>query len=208
MGIQGVRGLTVGVLMLLGSSCASFGLPERADNRPSLELGSLGEMTNVRLCGDTWLGGSPGVDDLDLAIRRGVTMVLDLSEGTARELRGGGADPSVICARKGVSYRHVAFDAQYPSEAAVDTALRALAEADGETRLLYCKSGNNIGLLFAIWRAVEHGMDVEAALAEGRRVGMKPGPQEHAVRSHVARLRARKLARRVGIDTAAMSRES
>lgn len=188
IGLGGLGGLGVLAVLvpMLSSSCQANRSGGEAGPSPvALETTvDLGSMTNVCVCGELWLGGGPEAEDLELAARRGVEQIIDLcADG---EL---GFDARALCEREGIDYLHIPIDLESLDETGVDRVLEALRLGHGRRTLMFSKSGSDAAMLFAIHRAVHGGLAVEAALAEGRRAGMKPGAPEEVVKTQVSRIR-------------------
>ncbi len=174
-------------LALLFASCA--GLRSSDDDPASDEVrdAELGDMESVSVCGDVWLGEDPSPEHLDIANRRGIRTVISLLPPDAPSNRGVGRE----CTRLGMSFVPVGVSGELPTDAEVDRALAALASPDRGPALLYCESGARTAMIFAIYRVAIEGVPVETALQAARRIGMKPGLPEEAVRLQVDRLLGR-----------------
>lgn len=121
---------------------------------------------------------------------------------------GGEITPQAIAALKAAGYRQI-IDLRTPAEAQFDEASAAQAAglsyvnlpttgslpsaeqiqrfgallAEGKT-LVHCRSGNRVGMTWALWQ-LSQGADLEQALAEGRAMGMKQG-FEDAIRASLS----------------------
>lgn len=142
-------------------------------------------MHNVSVSGIVWIGSVPSATDLDLAQRRGIERVIDLSAGDARPRY----DLSAACERLGLTCVEIGLRAkdEIPDDA-VDCVVRLLGQDDAPKTLLFCEDGSTAALFLAIHRVVTEGVSLERALLEARRCGMASGPPEELVRTHVARL--------------------
>ena len=145
---------------------------------------TLGDMPNVSVCGDAWLGQTPRPEDLDIAHRRGVRTVISL----LRDGNGAADEVEAACERLGLTFVRVDVDEDLPSADEIDRALAALDEPDRGPVLVFCESGARTAQVFAIWRVTRDGVPVAEALEAARRTGMKPGAPEDEVRRHVTRL--------------------
>lgn len=163
-----------GLALLLLAGC---GLLRKSSSGPppieALQSDELGSMTNVSVCGDLWVGGQPHRDDLDLASRRGIELILDLSG--PGEL---GFDPAATCRRLKMLYvsapLRIAESDDFRQED-LNRVLEILEYQQGRTMLMFSSSGSEAALAFALHRARTEGLTSEEAELEARRAGMKPG---------------------------------
>ncbi|MAF64939.1 MAG: hypothetical protein CMJ84_04675 [Planctomycetes bacterium] len=177
--------LTAGIAALAFAACQGGPTLSSTPEYPPLETGTFGSMRNVFVVDGIWLGSTPAWEDLELAERRGVECVIDLSAaGESTDL-----DVAATCARFGMEYVRVGEDdSSLPSETAVDEVLARFGRADRPRTLVFCGSGARCVALMAIHRTVVVGVPLEQALAEARRAGMTPGGGEEFVREQVGRL--------------------
>lgn len=182
--------------LLASGGCRSSDAEPPAADYPLVESSSFGSMRNVSmswsLSSPIWFGATPGELDLELARRRGVTTVIDLS--TLEEECEVDADGA--CRRLGISYYHPEVPSSSdPSDELVDLVLATLARDDAEPTLMYCGSGRRCAMFLAIFRAIYVRVPLDEALVEARRAGMRP-QDEGFVRAQVERLiRARSSVR-------------
>ncbi len=180
--------LPLALLLPLLAACRS-GVVQVHDTPPypTLEVAELGSMRNVSRVGDVWFGSAPNAGDLDLAVRRGVQLVIDLSTPDEKVE----CDVAAVAGEKGLRYLDVGDSAaELAGERAVDLVLRELDQAAGQPVLLFCGNGGRCAAFVAIQRIARQGVPPEQALVEARRAGMKPGEPEDFVRAQVARLQA------------------
>ena len=151
-------------------------------------------MRNVSTMGSIWFGAMPSVEDLELASRRGVERVIDLSTTDER----GEYSIASVCSRLGLKYCSAAIRTQGPpSDESVDFVMELLAEAcpansagsgDDVRTLMVDGSGGRCASFIAIYRVRWLDVPLEEALVEARRAGMKPGASEDFVRAQVTRI--------------------
>lgn len=153
---------------------------------PLLPAPTLGSMRNVSLRESVWIGSHPSPEDLDLAGRRGIARTIDVSLPEERP----GFDVAAACERLGIEYVHVipGSSSAIPDDDVVDRALCELRRCDSEPILLFSGNGDRAAMFLAVWRALDGGIGVDAAIDEARRSGMKPGAPVDFVRTQVARL--------------------
>lgn len=182
-------------LAALMLACGSTGTNSTQATYPTINSGSLGEMRNVSTMGSIWFGAMPCEQDLDLARRRGIERVIDLSTPDEK----GKCSIAAVCSRLDLEYLAAAIRAEgQPSDESVDFVIEWIAEGfaqdSGSTRtpprtLMVDGSGGRSACFLAIYRTLELKVPLEEALVEARRAGMKPGAPEDFVRSQVARIK-------------------
>ena len=142
-------------------------------------------MHNVSVAGKLWLGGQPSTADLELAKRRGIETVIDLCTGDSTQ-----RDPlAEKCRELDMQLLKVPLSGNDQiAEGTVDVVLDTLRDANEHSTLMFCDTGGNSAMFFAIHRVLEQNVDVEEALLEARRAGMKPGEPEEFVLRQIERL--------------------
>lgn len=100
----------------------------------------------------------------------GIRQVIDLSVDSETP----GFDEAAAVRAAGIGYRnlpiHGAGDLTRANVAQFD---RLLRDAGDQLTLVHCASGNRVGAMIALRAALVDGQSTEAALAEGRRWGLK-----------------------------------
>ena len=186
------RPTTPAILLALAfaaSGCVSSGERLLAQyGPPLLPAPTLGSMRNVTLRESVWIGSHPTFEDLALAERRGIARTIDVSLPEERP----GFDVGAACEELGIAYVQVVAGSgsPIPDDEAVDRAIDELRRSESEPVLLFSGSGDRAAMLLAVWRAVDGAIDVDTAIDEARRSGMKPGAPVEFVRTQVARLSA------------------
>ncbi len=179
--------------------CVSGSTGVRELDYPPIESTQFGTMSNVSKMGPLWFGAMPTENDLDLASRRGVQRIIDLSVPSER----GTCATSVACTRHEIEYLIAGIRPDSdPTDESVDLVLGWLRESlvgsvDASQKqaapqpiptLIICGSGGRCSMFFAIFRVMEMDVPLQAALEEARRGGMLPGHPEVFVRQQVERL--------------------
>jgi len=175
--------------LVLIAACAAIGCRSSSattldtNSGPSANRSSLGSMSNVSEVDGVWIGSRPSPADLDLARRRGIGVALDLSPSGDEA----GFDLPAACATRRIAYiRLEAKKSGLPDET-IDRVLAELRRPDRGPVLVFCPDGSRAAMMFAIWRALDGGIGIEAAIVEARRSGMRPGVQESFVRLQVGK---------------------
>ena len=91
--------------------------------------------------------------------------------------------------RAGLRYFNIPVVYRDPTEAQVDEFLRITDDAANRPMFIHCTAAIRVGAFWAIRRAVRDGLPVEAALEEGRKVGLVNAPHleefsENYITSH------------------------
>jgi len=180
-------------LLLLAAACGSTRGAE--DVGPELVPSRLGGLRCSMTYDGDWLGGMPSseriAEDLELASRRGVEVVLDLRSPEARgalplDVYAGALGLSLVAVDVGIGE---AEDGAPVTEGGVDR-VRALLETPGRRRvLLLDDDGTLASMIYAIHLAADEGIDEDTALRAARATGLGDGG-ERFVREQIARIRA------------------
>jgi len=171
------------LLTVCVSACVS--LEELPDEQAQggLRTAELGGMSNVSVGGNIWMGCLADAKDIGIAGRRGIATVIDL-RGSTEEV-----DIASWCEAEDIEYLRLSLDPADPDPEVLDFALSVMLDADreGQSILLLSDNGARSAMLFAVHRVIHDNVDLELALEEARRAGMKPGA-ESVVRQQVRRL--------------------
>lgn len=148
-----------------------------------LEPAKFGGLKSCFQWGQMYLGSVPGPEELELAARRGVGLLLDLRQSPA-------PDPALALQARdlGMEYAHAPIDPEQLGDGEVDRALTALAAAEDRPALLFCETGSRAAMVAALFRIERQPDSLERAIEDARRAGMKPGSSESALRRQAARL--------------------
>ena len=184
----GARRTFVAAALSLLAACSSLEDDLSAASIAPVLTSDFGTMRNVSLCERIWFGTVPGLEDLDLAQRRGIHRVLDLTTAEERSSE----DLAGVCRRLGITYVDFAvLSSEEMNDGFVDDVLEQMRASDDGPILMFCGSGGRCALLVAIHRAVRLDVPLERALIDARHAGMRPGPAEEIVRMHSERLLGR-----------------
>jgi hypothetical protein len=181
--------------LVLTSACIGTDGDRVEATYPSIDTAKFGEINNVSKMGSIWFGAMPCVEDLDLAFRRGVKRVVDLSIASEKSE----FSMAAACARLDIELLVAGMPIEgAPSDESVDLVLGWLAESYGLPceageataipTLMIDGSGGRCATFLAIFRAVHLDVPLGVALEEARRGGMIPGLPEEFVRTQVERL--------------------
>lgn len=185
--------LAVTPVLLLACACGATRGDEGVG--PELAPSRLGGLRCAMTYDGDWLGGMPPservAEDLELASRRGVEVVLDLRSPAARgalplDVYADALGLSLVAVDVGIGE---AEDDAPVTEDGVDR-VRALLETPGRRRvLLLDDDGTLASMIYAIHLAADEGVDEDVALRAARATGLGDGG-ERFVREQIARIRA------------------
>lgn len=177
----------IAFLLSFAAGCRTTSEPivKREYGCPPVLHATLGSMHNVSVSGAVWFGSFPAAADLDLAHRRGIKTVIDLAgSGDVEDY-----DVAAACQQLGLRYVPIELECRdCLDDSMVDRVLAELRDAHEEPLLLFCTNGSRAAMVFAIHRCIDDGVQLEQALTEARRAGMKPGSPERFVKRQVERL--------------------
>lgn len=108
--------------------------------------------------------------DIAALKRAGIRQVIDLSVDSETP----GFDEAAAMRAAGISYHNLPIHgASDLTRASVTQFDRLLRDAGDQPTLVHCASSNRVGAMIALRAALVDGQSTEAALAEGRRWGLK-----------------------------------
>ena len=148
-------------LLVLLAGCSSTSKAETSVDYPEVVASNFGDMRNVSVCGSIWFGTAPSEEDLELAKRRGVVRVINLS--TSVDVSK--CDVATVCGHLGLEYLMVPMGpADLGSDRCVDLVLDWLRGSDGRPTLMYYASGGRCASFLAIYRSAVLSVPLETRL--------------------------------------------
>ena len=157
---------TSSVLVLLLVSAA---VAKENENKLKLEAATLGSTRNVHSFGKNLLCGQPSVEDFAEAKRRGIKTVITLRQEGEIDW-----DEGAVVKELGLSFHRFGFRAPDTLKDEIfDKARRVLADSKKKPLLLHCGSANRVGAIWVAHRVLDHGLSVEDALKEAKKVGLR-----------------------------------
>jgi hypothetical protein len=168
------RALAPIVVSLLLCGCRSADTEVEVREVGVVERVDFGGPSSYVFCGQMYVGGSPDAEQVELAARRGVELVLAVGP-----VGSGLSEAALERARwLELEVAQVHFDGAQPTDADVSRALELLAAPRRGRTLLHSPQGGWAASLLAIARVEQMGVEPAEALAEARHAGLDPGPQE------------------------------
>ena len=128
-------------------------------------------------------GGQPRIEHIAKLKADGVKAVLNLrTPGEHRE-----EEENTTVETAGMKYFNIPVVYTNPADAQVDEFLRITDDPANRPMFIHCTAAVRVGAFWAIRRAVRDGVPIDAALEDGRKVGLINAPHlEEFVRKYVA----------------------
>ena len=134
-------------------------------------------------------GGQPRIEHFAKLKAEGVKAVLNLRQPTEHRAD----EERAAVEQAGLKYFNVPVVYQNPTDAQVDEFLKITDDAANRPMFIHCTAAVRVGAFWAIRRAVRDGLSVDAALEEGKKVGMVNAPHlEEFARRYIAAHAAQK----------------
>lgn len=134
-------------------------------------------------------GGQPRPEHFAKLKADGVKAVLNLRQPSEHRA----ADEQAAVAAAGLKYFNVPVVYANPTDAEVDEFLRITDDPANRPMFIHCTAAIRVGAFWMIRRAVRDGLTPDAALEEGRKVGLVNAPHlEEFARKYIAAHPAKK----------------
>lgn len=151
-----------------------------------LEPYSCGSIQRMHTYGGVFLASQPAPEDFEQARQGGVVTVINLRHESELDF-----DEGALVTGLGLAYHNPAWNGvEELTDEALDESRRLLRTAERPI-LLHCGSSNRVGAVWLAYRVLDEGLDVEAARAEARQVGLKTPAYEERVLEYLSRRRGR-----------------
>ncbi len=86
----------------------------------------------------------------------------------------------------GLNYIHIPVDSSNLDPASIDRFLEAVKQPSNQPVFLHCGSASRVGPMMIVKRVLHDGWDVDAAVEEARRIGMRGEALEKFARDYIA----------------------
>lgn len=154
------------------------------DTRRAVRPLTIGETRNVSTYDNqVYFAGQPDEAALRQFADFGVKTVINIR--TSGEIESLGFDEQKTVEEAGMTYVHVPMGRELPSDDALKRILDTLDTAGDGPVLLHCASSNRVGSVWSVYAGERAGLDLEAAIAEGKAAGMSAAPLEKAARDRL-----------------------
>ncbi len=128
-------------------------------------------------------GAQPRLEAFAKLKADGVKAVLNLRQPSEHRA----ADEQAAVEAAGMKYFNIPVVYRDPTDADVDGFLKITDDAANRPMFIHCTAAIRVGAFWAIRRAVRDGLTVDAALEEGKKVGLANAPHlEEFVRKYIA----------------------
>jgi uncharacterized protein (TIGR01244 family) len=117
-------------------------------------------------------GGQPRVEHFSKLKADGVKAVLNLRQPTEHRAD----EERAAVEQAGLKYFNIPVVFANPTDAQVDEFLKITDDPANRPMFIHCTAAVRVGAFWTIRRALRDGMDVDAALEEGRKVGLVNAP--------------------------------
>jgi protein tyrosine phosphatase (PTP) superfamily phosphohydrolase (DUF442 family) len=165
-------------------TAAAASTPAPAPPPPdALAPATCGAMQKVHELDGVYTAGQPSPEDLHAARAAGIRTVIDLRR--ADEKRG--YDEPAAAAVAGLEYVALPFNGPAELTDAVFERARELLPPAVRPLLLHGAAANRVGAVCIPYRVLDVGLDLEAAVAEARTIGLKTPEYEALARDYVER---------------------
>jgi uncharacterized protein (TIGR01244 family) len=135
--------------------------------------------------GGLFLASQPAASDFEQAQKGGVRTVVNMRHASEQP----GFDEEAFVGGLGLAYMNPAWNgADELTDEVIEASLAAIRSAE-RPALIHCASGNRVGAIWYVYRALDGGLDDAAALAEARTVGLKSAAYERVAQAYMARHR-------------------
>ena len=144
----------------------------------------VGEIEKAYQVGNIILAGQPKAADLKTLKTVGVQRVINLYRNPPLKV-----NEMEICRQLNMEYQHLPFDDERQLNDAIFNRVRtALLQSSTKPVLLHCKSNDRVGAVWAAFRTLDQGIDLETAIREAKAMGLKTAGYEQKLRNYVARM--------------------
>jgi uncharacterized protein (TIGR01244 family) len=128
-------------------------------------------------------GAQPRLEAFAKLKADGVKSVLNLRQPSEHRA----ADEQAAVEAAGMKYFNIPVVYRDPTDADVDSFLKITDNAANRPMFIHCTAAIRVGAFWAIRRAVRDGLTTDAALEEGKKVGLANAPHlEEFVRKYIA----------------------
>lgn len=146
-----------------------------------LRAEELGSVRKLHRFGDIYFADQPSAEDLALFQSRGVRTVLDIRhDAETPEL-----DERAIVESLGMRYVYVPWNGPAELNDRVFDELRAVLKDAERPLLFHCASANRVGAIWLAYRALDDGIELQAAREEAVTIGMRTPEYEAAALEYV-----------------------
>lgn len=158
--------------------------PSKKAAPPAVQPAQLGQKLKVHLCGDKLcLAGQPSEDDIALIKESGFRRVISLRKDGEVDW-----DESARLRDAQLEFVHIPFQGEDELTDEVFSQIRKLlAESEQTPTMLHCGSANRVGAVWLAHRVLDQQVDLDTALAEAKKIGLKSPALEAKAKDYIQR---------------------
>jgi uncharacterized protein (TIGR01244 family) len=128
-------------------------------------------------------GGQPRIENFAKLKGDGVKAVLNLRQPTEHRAD----EEKAVVEQLGMKYFNIPVEYMKPTDANVEEFLRITDDPANRPMFIHCTAAIRVGAFWAIRRAERDGLSVDAAIEDGKKVGLTNAPHlEDFIRKYVA----------------------
>ncbi len=153
-----------------------------------LKKTKLGDTKNVTQFGNIFLAGQFEKDDIAELKKSGISLVITLR--TDGEVKW---DEKSAIEKEGIKFLAVPFRSPDSLTDEVFDKIRAAFKENAKKKvMLHCGSANRVGAVWAAYRSLDQGLGIDAAIEEGKKVGLRNAGYEAKAKDYVKRQKLKK----------------
>ena len=173
-------------ISLIGFSRASVAQDLAAVSKaPEVFTMEMGDVENVHRSGNLIFSGQFSSDDLPSMKLLGIQRVISLRNEGEIDF-----DESTAVTDADLEFQRVPFATEEALTDDVFNKVRDLLRDDSQKTLLHCGSANRVGGVWLAYRVLDQGVEVDTALAEAKKLGLKAPFIERKALDYIARQQA------------------
>lgn len=158
---------------------------EPAATGSDLVATELGSIQRIHAAGEVFLAGQPAAADLEKAREAGIRTVITLRREGELDW-----DEGRVVRDLGMEFRAIGFrEPESLTDQIFDNVRDLLRDPVRRPVLIHCGSANRVGAVWIPYRVLDGGLDVDEAVAEARRVGLRTAEYESRAREYIDRRR-------------------
>jgi len=148
-----------------------------------LEPYECGTITRLHTYQGVFLASKPEAADIEQAKKGGVVTVVNMRHASEHP----DFDEAALVDSLGLNYHNPAWNGPDElTDAKIDETRELLRTAE-RPMLMHCSSANRVGAMWMAYRVLDEELDVEAAAAEAKVVGLRSPVYEQKIRDYIAR---------------------
>ena len=169
------------------TDAAANDAPEPSAIENKLLPAKCGNTKNVHRFGAVYLAGQPQADDFSIAREAGIKTIINLRQ--RKELDW---DEAAAVKKAGLNYYHIPFhNAKTLTDEVFTKTRKLLSDKKKQPLMLHCGSANRVGAIWLVHRVLDDGIDVDVAVVEAKKVGLRVPSYLEKAKDYIARTKAK-----------------